>query len=263
MLNLALDTATPWGRFALADGDRLLAYRPLNIQGSYADALLPVITDLLAETGHGLADLAGMGVTRGPGSFTGVRIGVATAKALAYALSCELVAVTTLEAMAAALLHRHPAAELAVPVLDARRGEIFTGVYAREGAWVRTLVPGAAADPDTWWEKIVAAVPHAESPVYGGEGASLLLGQGPTLRPQLRAVGEPRLRVWTSSHPRTAEALALAMGRGPSVLPRIHPFSLTPRYLRVSDAEIKRRIDLTPLAPRDGIPAHDGDRTSS
>ncbi len=260
MLNLALDTATPWGRFALADGERLLAYRPLNIQGSYADALLPVITDMLDEAGFPLADLAGIGVTRGPGSFTGVRIGVATVKALAYALSCELVAVTTLEAMAAALLREHPRANVAVPVLDARRGEIFAGIYERRGGWIGTLVEGAAGKPDQWWERVVAAVEDPEEPVYGGEGTPLLLGQGRTLRPQLRAVGQPRLRAWTSAHPRTAEAMVLAMGQGDEVLPRIHPFSLTPRYLRVSDAEIKRKIDLTPLAPRDGIPEHDGDR---
>ncbi len=262
MLNLSLDTATPWGRFALADGDRLLAYRPLNIQGSYADALLPVITGMLDEAGYALTDLAGIGVTRGPGSFTGVRIGVATAKALAYALSCELVAVTTLEAMAAALLREHPGADMAVPVLDARRGEIFAGIYERRGNWIGTLAEGAADKPDQWWERIIATVPDPEEPVYGGEGTPLLLGQGQDLRPQLRAVGQPRLRAWTSAHPRTAEALALAMGAHGAGLPRIHPFSLTPRYLRVSDAEIKRRIDLTPPAPRDGVPDHDGDRTS-
>ncbi len=257
MLNLALDTATPWGRFALAEDSRLLAYRPLNIQGSYADALLPVITEMLAETGHSLDEVTGIGVTRGPGSFTGVRIGVATAKALAYALGCELVGVSTLEAMAAALLRAHDGAGIAVPVLDARRKEVYAGVYARQGNWIRPLVAGAGGSPDSWWERITAAVADPEAPVYGGEGAPLLLGQGETLRPQLRGRQEPSLRPWSSAHPRTAEALALAMAGDSPGLPRIHPFALTPLYMRVSDAEIKRHLDLTPEAPVNGIPRHD------
>ncbi len=263
MLNLALDTATRWGRFALAEGDRLLVYRPLNIQGSYADALLPVITEMLNETGHSLQDISGIGVTRGPGSFTGVRIGVATAKALAYALGCELVAVSTLEAMAAALLLGHPEAEVAVPVLDARRKEIFAGVYVRQGSWLRPLAAGKAESPDRCWARVTDVVANVEAPVYGGEGTSILLGQGETLRPQLADADEPRLRPWSSNHPRTAEALALAMGAGADVLPRIHPFALTPLYMRVSDAEIKRHLDLTPQAPVPGTVFHDGGGLSS
>ncbi len=258
MLNLALDTATPWGRFALARDDELLGYRPLNIQGSYADALLPVITGLLDEAGCALRDLDGIGVTMGPGSFTGVRIGVATAKALAYALDCRLAAVTTLEAMAAALLADHPEAGIAVPVLDARRREIFAGVYRRTGSWVETVADGAAATPDAWWQRILAVVDDPELPVYGGEGAPLLLGQGESLRPELRSVGEPRLRPWASAHPRTAAALAVAMGTGGDAVPWIHPFNLAPSYMRVSDAEVKRRVDLTPVAPPGGVPRHDG-----
>lgn len=262
MLNLALDTATPWGRFALTRDAELLGYRPLNIQGSYADALMPVITDLLAEAGCSLDQVGGIGITMGPGSFTGVRIGVATAKALAYALDCELVAVTTLEAMAGALLADHGSADLAVPVLDARRGEVFAGVYAREGSWVRPLSPPAARSPERWWMEVMTLVEDPEAPIYGGEGAHLLLGQGDGLRTELKAVGEPRLRPWSSSHPRTAVALALAMA-APGALPRVHPFALTPEYMRVSDAEIKRRVDLTPLAPPNGIPDFDGGGTSS
>jgi len=148
MLNLALDTATRHGRFALADGTGTLAYRPLNVSGSYADALLPVVEEMLAATGRRRADLTAIGVTTGPGSFTGVRIGVATAKGLAWALGCRLVGVTSLEAMAAALLADAPDADLAVPSLDARRGEIFCGLYRREGAWVRPLATPEAATPD-------------------------------------------------------------------------------------------------------------------
>jgi tRNA threonylcarbamoyl adenosine modification protein YeaZ len=260
LLSLAFDTSTKWGRFALADGDEVLEYRPLNVSGSYADALLPVIEDMLARAGRPKQDLAAVGVTIGPGSFTGIRIGVATAKGLAWGLGCDLVGVTSLAAMAAALLEEHPGAELAVPVLDARRGEIFAGVFKREGAWVRSVAESAARTPDQWWLRILKAVDDPEQPVYGGDGVELLLGQGAGLRPELASRGRPVLRRWSSAHPATARALALAMNSGS--LPTVHPFALVPEYMRVSDAEVKKKLDLTPDAPGRDVSSHRTKRPS-
>ncbi len=259
MLILALDTATPHGRFALAADARLLADRPHNVQGSYADALLPVIDQVLAQAGRRLADVDLVAVTDGPGSFTGVRIGVATAKTLAWALEAQLAAVSTLAAMAAALLAAHPARELAVPVLDARRGEVFAGLYRREGAWVRELDAPACRTPDRWWERLVDRVPDLEAPAWGGDGVGLLVGQGAGLRPELAARGEPAARAWEAAHPATARALALALA-DPAVRREavVSPFALVPRYLRGSDAEVKRRVDATPSAPGAAVTAHVG-----
>ena len=252
MLTLALDTATRWGRFALARDGELLAYRPLNVDGSYADALLPVVSDILAETGCRQQDLDTVAVTTGPGSFTGVRIGVATAKGLAWGLGCRLVAVTSLAAMAAALFEDQPDAPFAVPVLDARRGEVFCGVFVRDGGWVREEIPVAAAKPDDWWSRVLAAVDDPDRPVYGGDGTGLLLGQGADLRPELAGRGEPVQRAWSSAHPATARAMALAA----SALPEVHPFTLVPDYMRVSDAEVKKKVDLTPLEPGTDVSSH-------
>jgi tRNA threonylcarbamoyladenosine biosynthesis protein TsaB len=260
VLSLAFDTSTRWGRFALARDDQVLVYRPLNVSGSYADALLPVIEDMLNEAGHRKEDLAAVGVTVGPGSFTGVRIGVATAKGLAWGLGCDLVGVTSLAAMAAALLEENPAAEVAVPVLDARRGEVFAGVFQRDGAWVQPVVPPQARTPDSWWAGVTGAVTDPEQPVYGGDGAELLLGQGASLRPELAHRGVPALRPWSSAHPATARTLAKALNAG--CLPTVHPFALLPEYLRVSDAEVKRNLDLTPGRPGKDISSHRSQRPS-
>ena len=254
MLNLAFDTATKHGRFALAEGAEVLAYRPLNVSGSYADALLPVIQDMLSECGRTLADLTAIGVTVGPGSFTGVRIGVATAKGLAWGLGCRLVGVTSLEAMAGAMLAEYPDAEFAVPALDARRGEIFSGVYRRQGAWVAPVVAAAARAPDKWWDLIKTAVPDVNAPLYGGDGTGLLLGQGASLRPEFTGGGEPVLRRWSATHPATAPALAVALAK--AELNESHPFTLVPEYMRVSDAEVKRRLDLTPAVPDENVSSH-------
>lgn len=250
MLVLALDTATPQGRFALAEGGALLAYRPHNVMGSYADALLPVVDAVLAEAGRDLDEVNVVAVTLGPGSFTGVRIGVATAKALAWALGAELAAVSTLAAMAADLLRDDPARDLAVPVLDARRGEVFTGIYRREGPWVAALAEPACQPPADAWRRVRETVADLEAPAYGGDGAVLLLGQGPDLRPELRSRGEPAARAWSVAHPATARTLAEALA-APELREtlRVSPFALVPGYLRGSDAELKKRVDATPRTP--------------
>jgi tRNA threonylcarbamoyladenosine biosynthesis protein TsaB len=260
MLTLAFDTSTLWGRFALAEDGEVLLYRPLNVSGSYADALLVVMQEMLAECGRTREELRAIAVTVGPGSFTGVRIGVATAKGLAWALNsqtgnCRLHAVTSLAAMAGALLAEHQEAELAVPVLDARRGEVYSSLYARDGGWVLPVLGDRARRPDAMWEELKAQVRDLNEPAYGGDGTELLLGQGSELRPELLHQGQPRLRRWTAGHPATAPALARAVSAGVQGLEAVHPFTLVPEYLRGSDAEIKRNLDLTPSAPSDDISA--------
>lgn len=263
MLTLAFDTATPWGRFALAENGELLQYRPLNVMGSYADALLKVVQEILADNGRTREELSSIGVTVGPGSFTGLRIGVATAKGLAYGLDVPLVGVGTLEAMAASLLEDHPAVEYAVPSLDARRQQVFSAVYRRQGHWVEKVVGPEAMQADLWWEKILTTLPDPEVAVYGGDGTAILLGQGDDLRPELAGTGTPRLRPWTAAHPPTARTLACAMGLAPKQLPATHPFLLVPQYLRASDAELNKNLDLTPRQPSEDVSVHSSRRPTS
>jgi tRNA A37 threonylcarbamoyladenosine modification protein TsaB len=162
--------------------------------------------------------------------------------------------VTSLAAMAAALFADDPDAEHAVPVLDARRREIFCGVFERQGDWVREVVPPGPGSPDAWWAKVLAAVPDPDRPAYGGDGAGLLLGQGADLRPELAGRGEPVRRSWSAAHPATARAMALALAAG--ALPEVHPFTLVPDYMRVSDAEVKKKVDLTPRTPGADVSSH-------
>ena len=260
---LTLDTATRRGRFALADESGMLAERPHNVGGSFADALLPIVQEMLATAGRTRDQITAVGVTTGPGSFTGVRIGVATAKGLAWALGCELVGVGTLAAMAAALLAGHPEMDAAVPVLDARRGELFAGVFRRRDSWVEPVVAPAARTSDAWWLEVRQAGTDPERIVFGGDGTPLLLGQGEDLRPELKEKGRPTLRCWSSDHPATARALALAMADPEAALPRVHPFALVPDYLRASDAEVKRGLDLTPTDPGTDISSHRSERTET
>jgi len=263
MICLGFDTSTNWGRFALVRDGEVLVDRPSNVAGSYADTLLPVIDGMLDEAGIVKGDLDAIAVTRGPGSFTGVRIGVATAKGLAYGLDRPLYAVSTLEAMAAAMLFGRRDSDWAVPVLDARRGDLFAGVYRRAGGWVEAVSAPAARPIDEWWERVLAAVPDPELPSYAGSGVPLLLGEGKALRSELSSRGEPKLRGWSTVHPSTAKALAWAVTSGEPSIEPVHPFTLVPSYLRVSDAEVKIGIDLTPHSSDAGIASMEDRRPDS
>lgn len=126
MLILALDTATDRGSLALVADDRLLREYSLTSPGAYLTSLLPGVEALLADTGRELAELGAIAVSVGPGSFTGLRIGLATAKGLAWALGCPLVPVPTMEALAAQIPSQpHPIGV----VMDARRQEVFWGLF--------------------------------------------------------------------------------------------------------------------------------------
>jgi tRNA threonylcarbamoyladenosine biosynthesis protein TsaB len=248
MLTLAFDTSTLQGRFALAEDGELLVYQPFNVGGSYADALLKVVDSLLQEAGRDKSELKRIAITIGPGSFTGVRIGVSTAKAMAWAIGAELYAVSSLEAMAADMLATHHDRDWAMPVLDARRKELFSGIFKRKDNWVTEIVEQKAASYQSWWKTLLETVNSPLDPVIAGNGTLLLVGESEELRPELQT-GKPELRNWNSAQPATARALAIAVSIENSPIEKVHPFTLAPLYLRASDAEVKKGVDLTPEAP--------------
>ncbi len=126
MLILALDTSTAKGSLALTTADRLLMEYSLESPGTYLTRLLPGVEALFQATGRQLGELGAVAVSTGPGNFTGLRIGLATAKALAWSLGCPLVPVSTMEVLAAQFpFYPGPIGVL----LDAKRNEVFWGVY--------------------------------------------------------------------------------------------------------------------------------------
>lgn len=126
MLLLALDTATEKGSLALMAEDRVLMEYSLDSHNAYLTCLMPGVAALLNKCGKDVADLTAVAVSTGPGNFTGLRIGLATAKTLAWSLNCPLVPVSTLEVLAA----RFPGSPDPIGVLmDAKRGEVFWGLF--------------------------------------------------------------------------------------------------------------------------------------
>jgi len=126
-LILNIETAVDAASVCLADGNRLLSLMKNETRKDHAAWLHPVIEDMMKKTAYKLQDLAAIAVSIGPGSYTGLRIGLATAKGLCYALQKPLITVNTLQVMANAATDY--ATDLICPMIDARRMEVFTGLF--------------------------------------------------------------------------------------------------------------------------------------
>lgn len=129
-LLLHIETAVVGSSVCLSDGDTVLALKENPSQKDSAAWVQPAIQDLVKDSGITLKQLAAVSVSAGPGSYTGLRVGMSTAKGLCYALGIPLITVSTLKMMALAALHQE--AELLCPLIDARRMEVFTAVYDKD-----------------------------------------------------------------------------------------------------------------------------------
>lgn len=131
MLLLHIETATPTCSVALSENDVLLAVKEKSGPGIHAGSITLLIEEVFEKTGKSPVRLDAVSVSEGPGSYTGLRIGVSTAKGICYALEKPLIAVSTLEAMAYGLDRERAGYGDAVlcPMIDARRMEVYTAVY--------------------------------------------------------------------------------------------------------------------------------------
>lgn len=125
---LGIDTATRIGSVGLVEHGRVVAERSAMAHPGHGGMLAPLIQRLLADTGWSLRSVEAVAVSIGPGSFTGLRIGLSLAKGLAYAGKARLLPVPTLDALAA-VAGAEPG-EFVCPILDARKGELYAALYA-------------------------------------------------------------------------------------------------------------------------------------
>ena len=126
---LGIETATKICSVAISDGEKLLALKEEGGEYSHAEKLNGFIDECLKQANVTLQQIDAVAVSKGPGSYTGLRIGVSTAKGLCYALKKPLISVDTLQAMALSMSKTDDSFDLYVPMIDARRMEVYTGIF--------------------------------------------------------------------------------------------------------------------------------------
>ena len=227
MLILAFETSAKAASVALHDGSVLLGESYQNTGLTHSQTLMVMAEDLLKSCGKTAADVTHLAVAAGPGSFTGVRIGVSAAKGFAWGAELPVYGVSTLESMALSLgaLHGHVCC-----CMDARRKQVYNAIFLAENGKLTRVSEDRAIS----LEDLKNELEHIDGPVFlVGDGAELthktLSGEIPGLilppehRRQQRASG-------------VALAAIEAMNRGESA----DGAALQPNYLRLSQAERER-----------------------
>ena len=225
MIILGLETSTMIEGVAVVDDTRILAEHRTHVGSTHAERLMPVILQTFSSAGLSIENVEGIAISIGPGSFTGLRIGLSTAKGLSLAQDVPLVAVPTLDGLANPLpycQHR------VCPILDAKRHEVYTALYSTIDGVPKRLTDFSAVAPDT----ILSGI--NTSTVFLGDGLSVYreliedrLGSKAHFAP-------PHLTLPSGSSIALLGYHLLTEGKFVDV------WSIEPLYIRKSDAELKR-----------------------
>lgn len=165
---ILIETATALCSAALAEDGRIVAYRESGQPRSQAALTAPFIKELLDAQGWSVKECDAVCVSMGPGSYTGLRVGVSTAKGLCFGAGIPLLAVGTLDVLAAQAADEglvQPDCRYIIPMIDARRMEVYTAVFSPEGEQLTPTLPQVIG-------------PGSFEGYLDGEGSVLLLGDG-------------------------------------------------------------------------------------
>ncbi|SFE48047.1 tRNA (adenosine(37)-N6)-threonylcarbamoyltransferase complex dimerization subunit type 1 TsaB [Succiniclasticum ruminis] len=220
MLTLALDTATRVCTVGLVQDGHVLAEYDISVGLTHSEGLMPQLDQMFARTGIKKENTDRIAVSIGPGSFTGLRIGLAAAEAMAYAWQCGICGVNTLEAMA----YNIPVEGVVlVPVLDAQKGNFYAAFYEWTDGELRKVRPVEMADRETLLQQLQAC---GKPVLLMGECEKLMkkeLPDGISVAPE--QVRLPK-----------ASSVALA-AEDTEPLTGEDVFTLRPYYIRKSEAE--------------------------
>jgi tRNA threonylcarbamoyl adenosine modification protein YeaZ len=233
IFHLAIETTGRAGSIAVLQGEEVLEWTNLPAGRRTAASLAPQLSLTLEHCHHLGRALSLISVADGPGSFTGLRIGVTTAKTLSYGLHLPLVAVDALASIAAASFHTHPSRDSICVALDAYRGQIFTGSFQRH-----ELLPPTAQLAADWsphpggveilssqqWQQRLAAFPADAA--FAGDAKPFLGCQTEPMQRSCDAIGVGLLAIRAYQSGNTTD-----------------PLALVPRYLKASAAEEKAEAE--------------------
>ena len=227
MLILAFETSAKAASVAVMEGSKLLAESYQNTGLTHSQTLMVMAQDALTQCGKRAADVEAVAVAEGPGSFTGVRIGVAAAKGFAWGKNIPCYGVSTLEAMA---LHLSVWQGYVCPVMDARRSQVYNALfYVNQGKVTRVCEDRAIALADLKEE-----LKNLREPVFlVGDGSNLCYNTLSKDVPNLVLPAEHRMHQRAVGVGLGAAAMAESGNGGDGA-------ALSPNYLRLSQAERER-----------------------
>lgn len=225
---LAIDTSNLVLSVAIAEETRVLAEITTNQQKNHSVRMMDCVSELLDATDTAPEQLSGVGVAIGPGSYTGVRIGVASAKSIAWSLNLPVIGVSSLQAVAMNALG-FPG--LVVPLFDARRGQVYTGSYRTQGMDHVALQEQERIVLLQEWLGHLREIAAGEKILFLGEDVRLHRERIEQSLGEQAQFAPPAFQ-----HPRAAHIAHLA-------LRRLHEagsaHELVPEYLQLAEAEAK------------------------
>ena len=234
---LAIDTGSRVQSLALLDGETVLEHSQRRVRFNHGSTLLTHLSETLEEHDLEVSDLDLISVGVGPGSFTGLRVGLSIAKSLARAEAIPIAGVSTLAALAYPVAITHQFAAVC-PMFDARRGEVYAGIYAYDAPHLHQIGADHAAAPQAMREKILD-IASTSRPV-------ILVGDGSRKYDELAVWDMPNVNWETpdvTSMPAWADApsaIGIAMlGRQKARKDELAEVgALEPNYIRPTDAEL-------------------------
>jgi tRNA threonylcarbamoyladenosine biosynthesis protein TsaB len=223
MYILGIETATRTGGVAIVSEDGVLVEYTLNIEVTHSERLMSTVDRVLKDSGLQMASMDGFGISIGPGSFTGLRIGLSTVKGLAFTTGKPVAAVPTLRALA---WNSHHSRYRVCPLLDAKKKEVYSALYRYDGRDLVQDLPESVLPLTELADRISGEV------VFTGEGARLfaedirrLFGSRAHIAP---------LAAMVPSAASVAEIALLMLQDGRST----DPDTLSPLYIRRPEAEL-------------------------
>ena len=221
---LSIDTSNYALGIGLIDDTQVMGEYISNLKKNHSVRVMPAIETLMGECGVKPGDLSKIVVAKGPGSYTGVRIGVTIAKTLAWTLNIPLSGVSSLEVLAASS-GRYFNGYLS-PLFDARRGQIYTGLYQFRDSLLETVYDDRLVMADEWAETLQSL-----------DGNILFSGNDLNIHKQTIGDRLGERAVWaeiTEHNPRPAELALLGKDREAE-----DPHHFVPNYIRLAEAEAK------------------------
>ena len=217
---LSIDSSAVTASAALTDGDNVIRSEFVNKGLTHSETLLPMIKRVMGDVAY--SELEAIAITAGPGSFTGVRIGVATAKGLAFKFSTPCIPVSTLEAIAYNFINENA---VICAVMDARRMQFYNALFKVENGKIEHLTPDRAIS----LEDLQKELRQYEDVIIAGDGARLCADN----------IGLDNCRI---ADEESVYQNAVSLAKAAEKNKKIPPEKLMPVYLRQSQAERELKL---------------------